>query len=517
MIDNDSKMLPIGALLKQGEYRVEDYIASGGFGNTYRIVNTTFNEVFALKEFFLRGVNDRNESTLLVSVSNDVNAPEFQSQKNKFRKEAMRLRKIKNPHVVRVYDLFEENGTAYYVMDFLQGQSLSAQMKQRGMPFSEAEVKDFTLQTMDALQTIHSENIWHLDLKPGNMMTDGQGRVVLIDFGASKQFSDADGHSLSTSTGLCYTPGYAPTEQIEGSINRMGPWTDIYALGATMYNLLTMKTPPSVTDIQDGNGFQFPSNVSVDTQRLIQWMMEPNRKNRPQSIVEICSFMDGKTDISQSMHSEPTRLSSESFSNTNATQSTRPAASQPTVVSKSSKTNWLPWALGLVAIILLLIGIFVFSRSSKSHEYEPDDDDIESRPLSSSAYEQSASDSHSSSSTYEPSTPVQVPEQSEPNYIESEPQLSLYLTGTLGGATDAVLQFNESSGSGYVTFTAYGANNYRDLTLGSYNRSSGRLVLYEYYANGTYIGLFEGTYKNGRYKGVFTNENTGGKVDFDLY
>ena len=503
-----NEMLPVGAMLQNGKYRVEQHLASGGFGNTYRIVNTTFNEVFALKEFYLRGVNERNESTLLVSVSNQVNAPEFQSQKEKFRKEALRLRKIENPHVVRVYDLFEENGTAYYVMDFLQGQSLSAQMKHRGMPFSEAEVKNFTLQAMDALQTIHLENIWHLDLKPGNMMTDGQGRVVLIDFGASKQFSDADGRSLSTSTGLCYTPGYAPTEQIEGNIERMGPWTDIYALGATMYNLLTMKTPPSVTDIQDGDGFQFPAGVSADTQRLIQWMMEPNRRKRPQTIAEIRSFMDGQTKISQPIPSEPTRVASNSSSH--ATQVHQPAASrpkaprQPTMVSQPSKTNWLPWVLGLGALavvaILLLIGIFVISRSSTSHDSQPVA--VESRPISSPAYEQSAP------------APSDEP---APTYVEPEPQLSLYLTGTLGGSTDAVLQFSESSGRGTLTFTAYGANNHRDLTFSSYNRSTGRLVLNEYYTNGSYIGQLDGTYKNGRYKGVFTNETSGGKVDFDLH
>ena len=486
-------MLPVGATLQNGKYRVEQHLASGGFGNTYRIVNTTFNEVFALKEFYLRGVNERDESTLLVSVSNQVNAPEFQSQKEKFRKEALRLRKIENPHVVRVYDFFEENGTAYYVMDFLQGQSLSAQMKHRGTPFSEAEVKDFMLQAMDALHTIHSENIWHLDLKPGNMMTDGQGRVVLIDFGASKQFTDANGHSLSTSTGLCYTPGYAPTEQIEGNIERMGPWTDIYALGATMYNLLTMKTPPSVTDIQDGDGFLFPAGVSADTQHLIQWMMEPNRRKRPQTIAEIRSFMDGQT---PSPASNPTQVHRPSAG--------RPIApGQPTVVSQPSKTNWLPWALGIGALavvsVLLLIGIFVISRSSTPHDSQPVV--AESSPVSSPAYEQQS--------------PVYSDEPAS-TYVEPEPQLSLYLTGTLGGSTDAVLQFSESSGRGTLTFTAYGANNHRDLTFSSYNRSTGRLVLNEYYTNGTYIGQLDGTYKNGRYKGVFTNESSGGKVDFDL-
>jgi serine/threonine protein kinase len=280
----NNNLLPVGTTLQNGKYRIKRQLASGGFGNTYEIYETQFEETFAMKEFYLKGVNERDDDSKTVSVSNAENTPEFVSQKEKFKKEALRLLKLDNPHVVRVYDLFEENETAYYVMDFLKGDSLSACMKKAGRPLSEQEVIDYTQQVLAALEAVHAENIWHLDLKPGNIMTDGEGKAVLIDFGASKQFHDTDGRSLSTSTGLCYTPGFAPTEQIESNTSRMGPWTDLYALGATMYNLLTMKTPPSVSDIQDGEGFDFPENVSPETQRMIRWLMEPNRKRRPQSV-----------------------------------------------------------------------------------------------------------------------------------------------------------------------------------------------------------------------------------------
>jgi len=351
----NNNLLPVGTTLQNGKYRIKRQLASGGFGNTYEIYETQFEETFAMKEFYLKGVNERDDDSKTVSVSNAENTPEFVSQKEKFKKEALRLRKLDNPHVVRVYDLFEENETAYYVMDFLKGDSLSACMKKAGRPFSEQEVIDYTQQVLAALEAVHAENIWHLDLKPGNIMTDGEGKAVLIDFGASKQFHDSDGRSLSTSTGLCYTPGFAPTEQIESNTSRMGPWTDLYALGATMYNLLTMKTPPSVSDIQDGEGFDFPENVSPETQRMIRWLMEPNRKRRPQSVDEVWRFMERYFGLPLWKHEEQPQEQPAEQSEGLATV----LSQQPTydyVAQGEPRRSKLPWIIAAVAGGLAILG-----------------------------------------------------------------------------------------------------------------------------------------------------------------
>jgi Serine/threonine protein kinase len=146
-------------------------------------------------------------------------------------------------NIVKVHDLFEENGTAYYVMDYIDGESLAERLKRTGKPMSEQDIKKLLPQILDALKEVHQNEIWHLDLKPGNIMVDKLGNAYLIDFGASKQIR-ANG-SMTTSTALCYTPGYAPNEQIGQMYDRFGPWTDIYALGATIYNLLTNKKPPN--------------------------------------------------------------------------------------------------------------------------------------------------------------------------------------------------------------------------------------------------------------------------------
>ena len=275
--------------LQGGKYRIERVLGQGGFGITYVGYNTEFEETVAIKEFFMKGVTERDETTSFVSVSNAENVQQFEEQREKFKKEARRLRKLKNEHIVKVHDLFEENGTAYYVMDYIEGESLAEKIKRIGAPLTESEVNAILPQILSALKEVHQSEIWHLDLKPGNIMVDKQGNAYLIDFGASKQIR-ANG-SVTTSTALCYTPGYAPNEQIGQMYDRFGPWTDIYALGATIYNLLTNKKPPMAIDIEEDEEdvFEFSTTVSDEMGKLIVWMMQPKRKKRPQSVDEILS------------------------------------------------------------------------------------------------------------------------------------------------------------------------------------------------------------------------------------
>ena len=282
-------MLPVGTLLRGGDLRVERQLGAGGFGNTYVVRNTVFDECFAMKEFFMKGINLRDGQKVTVSVPD--NHASFDSQREKFKKEALRLRQLKSPHIVEVHDLFEENGTVYYVMDYIDGQSMSDTLKQRGAPLTEAEVRRYLPQVLEALDTVHQQHIWHLDIKPGNIMVDRQGTAYLIDFGASKQMRGADGVSQATSSALCYTPGYAPMEQVEQAMDKFGPWTDFYALGATLFTLLTNQQPPSLTGINEDGAFAYPQPVSQQMQDLIKWMMSLNRNKRPQSVAQIRQFL----------------------------------------------------------------------------------------------------------------------------------------------------------------------------------------------------------------------------------
>ena len=286
-------MLRVGTIL-HGTYRIESYLASGGFGNTYLAKNIEFDEIYAIKEFFVKGVCQRDGDSTTISVSNAENTNSFTQQREKFKKEARRLRTLNNPHIVKVYDLFEENGTAYYVMDYVDGESLSTRLKLTNTPLPESEVLNYLSQILDGLEAIHNEGMLHLDLKPANIMVDKQGNVKLIDFGASKQQSTAGG--ATASTGISYTNGYAPSEQMAQSFDKFGAWTDFYALGATMYKLLTNQDPPSVTDISEDEtedkhlAIPMP-HVSEEMKKLVVWMMQVNRLKRPKNVGEIRGFL----------------------------------------------------------------------------------------------------------------------------------------------------------------------------------------------------------------------------------
>lgn len=166
---NNQSMLKVGTIL-HGTYRIDSYLSSGGFGNTYVATNIEFEERVAIKEFFMKGVTQRDDNQTTVSVSNTENHNSFLEQKEKFKKEARRIRQLRNSHIVNVHDLFDENGTAYYVMDYVDGENLAQRMRRTGKPMSEKKVREILPQVLDALKDVHDAGIWHLDLKPANIM-----------------------------------------------------------------------------------------------------------------------------------------------------------------------------------------------------------------------------------------------------------------------------------------------------------------------------------------------------------
>ena len=292
--------LPKGTLLSNGKYRIEAYLASGGFGNTYVATDLAFDERVAVKELFVKGICGRNASTGEVCVSLSENRISFDAHREKFRKEARRIRKLNSRHVVKVRDLFDDNDTSYYVMDFIDGESLSTRLHRQRRPLTEAEVCSLLPQVLDGLQTLHAERIWHLDLKPANIMVDREGTVVLIDLGASKQLQTADGVSVSTSSAMAYTQGYAPPEQMDQHFERFGPWTDLYALGATLFHLLTRQRPPSASDILDDSDAALAMpGVSSRMQQLVRWLMTPGRNGRPQSVDFVRDFLNNGMEVAQ--------------------------------------------------------------------------------------------------------------------------------------------------------------------------------------------------------------------------
>lgn len=285
-------MLPMGTVLN-GKYRVVKYLSSGGFGNTYVAFDMAFQCEVAIKEFYMQGDTHRAADRQTVSVSNPGKQGLFEAQRAKFKKEAQRIRQLSSPQIIRVTDLFDANGTSYYVMDLVKGKSLSDILKLTGNPFSEQEALRIIGQLLNALSVVHDEGLFHLDIKPSNVMLNAHGNVVLIDFGASKLIGEHGG--VTASSALCYTPGYAPAEQMDQKPDRIGAWTDVYAVGATLYKMVTNNQPPLPSEIlDDGESvFRFPSSVSTGMRQLIVRLMQPRQKDRPQTVADVRALMSG--------------------------------------------------------------------------------------------------------------------------------------------------------------------------------------------------------------------------------
>ena len=287
--------LPEGTLLQGGKYRIVRFIGSGGFGCTYEAEHTELKEKVAIKEFFVKDFCNRDGETSRITVGTESKRLLVTKLLMKFKDEARSLYRLRHPGIVRVSDVFEENGTAYYVMDYIEGRSLQDIVKAEGRLTEERSLK-YIREVSEALSYVHSHNRLHLDIKPGNIMIDGNDHAILIDFGASKQYDEASGENTSTLMGR--TPGYAPPEQMSNSVTRFLPATDIYALGATLYKLLTGETPIDSTLLASGGEElePLPSTVHDSTRRAVFTAMELNKGRRPQSVKEFLAILDGSFD-----------------------------------------------------------------------------------------------------------------------------------------------------------------------------------------------------------------------------
>ena len=287
-----------GTLLQSGKYRIEKVLGQGGLGITYLAEQTSLRRKVAIKEFFMYEYCNRDENTTYITVGTNSKKALVEKLKGKFIIKVNLIRNLHHNGVVGVSDVFEENGTAYCVMNYMD-RSLSQLIDDKGR-LTEAEALRYIRQVSETLKYVHSKGMLHLDIKPGNIMIDEEDNPILIDFGTSKQYDEESGENTSTLLGK--TPGYAPLEQYkQGGVSTFSPATDIYALGATLYKLVTGTTPPEADDVNE-NGLSFPANVHISgsMKKAIVYAMQPKRKDRPQSIEEFLKALeiDGeKTDV----------------------------------------------------------------------------------------------------------------------------------------------------------------------------------------------------------------------------
>ena len=240
MNDNESNLRQ-GSSLQDGKYVIEKTLGQGGFGITYLGLQVGLDRRVAIKEFFMKDYCERDSGTSHVTTGSQGSKKIVERFRTKFVKEAQTIAKLDNLHVIRIYDIFEENGTAYYVMEYIEGGSLEQYVNKR-QRLDETSAVKFVGQIADALTYIHDKNILHLDVKPSNVMLRKSGEAVLIDFGVSKHY-DESGEQSST-TPVAISKGYAPIEQYnQGGVSQFDPSTDVYSLGAVLYKLLVGERP----------------------------------------------------------------------------------------------------------------------------------------------------------------------------------------------------------------------------------------------------------------------------------
>ena len=234
-----SLALPTGTMLSGGAYRIEGVLGQGGFGITYRGRDVQLNRDVAIKEYFPLGCA-RGKSN--VTPHAPLDAGTFRAGCSRFLDEARLVAKFEHRGIVRVFAAWEENGTAYFVMELLRGQTLSQLVERRG-PLASHTALRLIDATARALEYVHLQGSLHRDIKPDNIVLADDGRVVLIDFGAARDFSAARSQGYS----IVVTPGFAPLECYAERARR-GAYSDVYSLAATLHFLLSGEAPPAASD-----------------------------------------------------------------------------------------------------------------------------------------------------------------------------------------------------------------------------------------------------------------------------
>ncbi len=287
--------LQSGTILQGGRYRIVDSLGRGGFGVTYLAEQVMARRKVCIKEFFPQDYYKRDEDSVSISLLSENFKENMSRFKTKFIKEAQTIAALDHPNIIHIHDVFEENGTAYYVMDYIEGESLSEHVKLGGA-LAEADALRYIREAASALEYIHDRNINHLDVKPGNIMVRREdNRAILIDFGLSKHYDAESGDATST-TPVGVSHGFAPMEQYkQGGVSKFSPETDIYSLGATLYYLVTGKVPPQAADIADDGLPTLPAHLSSSVRTAIEHSMEVQRKRRPHSLKEFLAYLSGGT------------------------------------------------------------------------------------------------------------------------------------------------------------------------------------------------------------------------------
>ena len=347
-------------LLQGGKYRISCQLGQGGFGITYLAIQTALDRKVAVKEFFMPNCCSRDGDTTIVTMGNNSTYGIAEQYKRKFIKEAKTIASLDNPHIIRIHDVFEENGTAYYVMEYLEGGDLKSRVHAQGLP--EDEALQIIRQIGEALNYIHRRNILHLDIKPSNILFREDETAVLIDFGISKHYDEKDG-SETSSTPIGISEGYAPLEQYDTEgISAFSPATDIYSLGATLYYLLSGNRPPNASSILN-NGL--PALTDSTTQRTVYAInkaMSVRKNDRPETVAEFMTLLSGD-DVQQQSTIKPKIVVKQKLHKQSENHSSINGGKITFYKLMKNKFVWI--GITLMALLPLMFWIILYNRTGE--------------------------------------------------------------------------------------------------------------------------------------------------------
>ena len=274
------------------EFVIERVLGVGGFGVTYLARDVSLDAWRAVKEYLPRECGGRRVDGI-VGPRLETDADDYRWGLARFLKEARTLARFDHRYIVRVYRVFEAGGTAYLVMEYVNGRSLKSEVDTGGV-LADDEVRTILLAITESLAAVHDAGLLHRDIKPDNVMLRPEGTPVLIDFGAARQMM---GLSRSSVTAVV-SDGYAPIEQYSEQQERQGPWTDIYALGAVAYFALTGQAPPKApdrlrTDRLPSVADAAPRPVQGGLAAAVDAALAVHETDRPQSVVQWRTMLDG--------------------------------------------------------------------------------------------------------------------------------------------------------------------------------------------------------------------------------
>ncbi len=290
--------LPVGTRL--GEYELRSLLGVGGFGIVYLAFDHALEREVAIKEYMPASLAGRTE-TMFVSLRSSSDAETFALGLKSFVNEAKLLARFDHPSLLKVHRFWEANGTAYMAMPVMRGRTMKEVRREMSASPGEDWLRALLGPLLGAIERLHSEGVYHRDIAPDNIQIEPDGRPVLLDFGAARRvISD----KTQTITAIL-KPAYAPIEQYADSAAlKQGPWTDIYALGATLHYMLLGHPPPPATTravIEEASALTLDDcpGCSPEFLQLIEWMLAPRPQDRPQSVAALRDVLEGRAPLPQ--------------------------------------------------------------------------------------------------------------------------------------------------------------------------------------------------------------------------